>query len=150
MKKLIRFISYILFITTILLITNITYCQQSNNNAFVFNGKDSRLYILDGQPVNSNARQNSFQYFNKINSINNNITIQAWIYLIGDSPNIKMPVIYRSVSGGGTSFSLYVQNNKGYFTVGNSTPVSTPAFPAFTWIQLTGMYDGQNLKIYYK
>ncbi len=46
---------------------------------------------------------------------------------------------------------MYVQNRKGYFTVGNSNSetVYTPIFPAFQWIQLTGIYDGTNLKIYY-
>src|SRR5690606_12125664 len=126
----------------------ILMAQQSNNNAFVFNGENSLLYIEDGQPINSEAKQNAFAYFNSVNSTNNKITVQAWIYLLGDSPDETMPVIYRSVEGG-TSFSMYVKNNKAYFSVGNSDPVSTQEFPAFSWIQITGMYDGQNLKIYY-
>ena len=124
------------------------FAQGSDNNCFLFNGTNSRLYVLDEQPVNSSADQNGFAYFNKVGSTNNTITVQAWIYLIGDNTGVKMPVIYRSVNPVGTSFSLYVQNNKGYFTVGNSAAVSTSQFPAFQWIQLTGIYDGTNLKIY--
>ena len=124
--------------------------QGAGNNSFVFNGVDSRLYVLDNQPVNpTTANQNGFQYFNKTGSTNKTISVQAWIYLIGDNANVKMPIIYRSVNPSGTSFSLYVENNKGYFTVGNSAPVSTPKFPAFQWIQLTGIYDGTTLKIYF-
>ncbi len=149
MKNLNNTIIRIFFFLSILLLQELIFAQVSDNNAFVFNGTDSRLYILDGQPVNSSANQNAFQYFNKVGSTNKTITVQAWIYLIGDNSSIKMPIIYRSVSGGGTSFSMYVQNNKGYFSVGNSNTVSTSEFPSFQWIQLTGIYDGTNLKIYY-
>ena len=58
-----------------------------------------------------------------------------------------MPIIYRAVQGG-TTFSIYVKDNKGYFSVGNSPEISTQEFPAFTWIQITGTYDGTTLKIY--
>ena len=149
MKTSNNIITSILIFLTIFIIQIPIFAQGSNNNAFLFNGIDSRLFLLDSQPVNPAANQNVFQYFNKSGSTNKTITVQAWIYLIGDNSNVKMPIIYRSVNGGGTSFSLYVQNNKGYFSVGNSTPVSTPEFPAFGWIQLTGIYDGTNLKIYY-
>ncbi|MEJ2506735.1 MAG: right-handed parallel beta-helix repeat-containing protein, partial [Ignavibacteriaceae bacterium] len=125
------------------------FAQGSNNNCFVFNGTTSELSLLDNEAANVDA----YGYFNKINSTNNSITVQAWIYLISDNAGVKMPIIYRTVYNQdgslGTSFSLYVENNRGYFTVGNSAPVSTPEFPAFQWIQLTGIYDGTNLKIYY-
>ena len=139
---------FIAIITILIIGSNNIFAQGSGNNAFVFNGLNSRLYILDGQPVNSSANQDGFKYFNKSGSTNRTITVQAWIYLIGESPNVKMPIIYRSVNPSGTSFSLYVQNQKGYFTVGNSAPVSTTVLPAFQWVQLTGIYDGTNLKIY--
>ena len=58
-----------------------------------------------------------------------------------------MPVVYRAVDGG-TTFSIYVKDNKGYFTVGNSPAISTQEFPAFTWIAITGSYDGSTMKIY--
>ena len=111
----------------------------------MFNGVDSKLSHLDSDP----GSQDAYQYFNKVNSNNNKITVQAWIYLIGESPNVKMPIVYRSVNPSGTSFSMYVKDQKGYFSVGNSAPVSTSEFPAFQWIQLTGIYDGTILKIYY-
>ena len=139
---------YLVLIAVFLYSFTSTFAQASDNNAFVFNGVNSRLYVLDGQPVNSSANQDGFAYFDKSGSTNNTITVQAWIYLIGESPNIKMPIIYRSVNPSGTSFSLYVMNQKGYFSVGNSNPVSTSQFPAFQWVQLTGIYDGTNLKIY--
>ncbi len=67
---------------------------------------------------------------------------------MGDTPaGVETPIIYRSVEGG-TTFSLYVKNNKGYFSVGDSEPVVTPEFNAFGWVALTGTYDGNNLKIY--
>ena len=38
--------------------------QGSDNNAFLFNGIDSRAYILDGDPLNpSTADQSGFQLF---------------------------------------------------------------------------------------
>src|SRR5690554_3497730 len=128
---------------------SIGLAQQSNNNAFLFNGESSLLYVYDGQPANTNAKQNGFGFFNSSSS-KNKITVQAWIYLLGDTPvDVEYPVIYRKVNNG-TTFSLYVKNNRAYFSVGNnnSQTVSTPEFPAFGWIAITGSYDGANLKIY--
>lgn len=147
MKTIKNFFPAVFFLITFFAFSGKLFSQQSNNNAFVFNGENSVVYVKDGQPVNTNAKQNAFQYFNRVNSTNNNITVQAWIYLLGDNPGVTMPIIYRSVEGG-TSFSMYVKNNKAYFSVGNSQPVSTSEFPAFSWIHITGMYDGQNLRIY--
>ena len=137
------------FLTILLTLTvgsNIIFAQGGNNNAFVFNGSTSQLYVNDGSPANSDANQDGFQFF-KSNSANNKITVQAWVYLIGDNPGVKMPIVYRAVQGG-TTFSIYVKDNKGYFSVGNSPEISTQEFPAFTWIQITGSYDGTTLKIY--
>ncbi len=134
---------------TAAIILSITAAVYPQNNAFVFNGTDSRVYIEDGAPVLPAAKESSFQYFNKVNSTNNTITVQAWVYLLGESPGAKMPIIYRTVSGGATTFSMYIQNRKAYFSVGNSLPLSTPDIPAFSWIQLTGIYDGTTVKFYY-
>ena len=123
---------YILLIITFLISLNISFAQ-SGNNAFVFNGTTSQVYINDGSPANNDAIQDGFQFFNS-DAANNQITIQAWIYLLGDIPaDVEVPIVYRSVDGG-TTFSLYLKNNQGYFTVGNSDPVVTPEFDAFGWI----------------
>jgi hypothetical protein len=122
---------------------------QQNNNAFMFNGKSSQLYVYDGRPANTDADQNGFKFFNS-NSSNNRITVQAWIYLLGDTPaDVEVPVVYRTVNNG-TTFSMYIKNNKGYFTVGNnnSAVVNTSEFSPFRWTALTGSYDGSSLKIY--
>jgi len=134
---------------TILLITSGKTFAQNGNFAFVFNNEGSRLYVEDGAEANTGANQNGFQFFNS-SADSNQITVQAWIYLLGDTPaDVEVPIVYRAVDGG-TTFSLYVKNNKGYFSVGNnnSATVSTPEFPAFRWVALTGKYDGSILKIY--
>ena len=142
----ISFISLII----ILISCNLSFADDTNKS-FVFNGSTSSLSVLDGAPVNSDANQNGFKYFNSSSS-NRNITIDAWLYLLGDNPGVQMPVITRSVSGG-SSFTMYVKDGTAYFSVGNCNPVSTastfPNFPAFSWIRLTGTYDGQKIKLYY-
>jgi hypothetical protein len=76
---LLKFIVSLLF-----LVSGTLYGQQSNNNAFVFNGESSIVYIEDGQPVNSNAKQKCFSILSiSVNSVNNTITVEAWIYLSG-------------------------------------------------------------------
>ncbi len=112
-----------------------------------------RSKILDGAPVTSDANQSAFKYFNSTTSSSSKkITIDTWVYLIGDNPGVEMPVITRSVAGGST-FRMYVKDGTAFFSVGNGAPVSTaltfPSFPAFRWIRLTGTYDGTTLKIYY-
>ena len=59
--------------------------DDDNNHAIVFNGQSSQLYVYDGQPANSGANQHGFEYFDS-STTNNKITVQAWIYLIGDTP----------------------------------------------------------------
>ncbi|HSR18928.1 MAG TPA: LamG-like jellyroll fold domain-containing protein, partial [Ignavibacteriaceae bacterium] len=142
-------IFYFAVIAGIFTISSNYVSAQTSNNAFMFDGKSSSLYVYDGQPANTDADQNGFKFFNS-NSSNNQITVQAWIYLLGDTPpDVEVPVIYRAVNNG-TTFSMYVKNNKGYFAVGNnnSAVVNTSEFTAFNWIALTGSYDGSNLKIY--
>ncbi len=149
MKKFtIKNFYFLLLITSLFSIKTI-FAQNSDNNSFIFNGNNSQLYVYDGQPANTDANQNGFKFFNSSAS-NNQITVQAWIYLIGDTPpNTQVPIIYRTVNNG-TSFSLYIKNNQGYFSVGNnnSATVNTAKLPAFQWISLTGSYDGSTLKIY--
>ena len=136
----------------LLLITLFTYTKnyaQTNNNSYVFNGESSQLYILDGQPLNGDANQNGFGYFNSSNS-NKKITVQAWVYLIGDTPaGVEIPVVYRTVNNGKT-FSMYLKDNKAYFSVGNNNTavVNSDPLPAFQWTSITGTYDGSKLKIY--
>ena len=150
MKFLNNIYVFLAFLLSITLITNSAFAQGGNNNAFLFNGSTSQIYINDGPfpsgAANSDANQNGFNFFNS-NSSNNKITVQAWVYLLGDNPGIKMPVVYRAVDGG-TTFSIYVKDNKAYFTVGNSPAISTQEFPAFSWIAITGSYDGSTMKIY--
>jgi hypothetical protein len=141
----------------VIVFTAITFAQQSNNKAFVFDGQSNPIYVEDENPVILGNPQSAFQYFNAdgTSATDNNITVQAWIYLIEENDG-KMPIIYRSVEGGSYNvFSLYVDaDRKAYFSINSNQgikSVSTPEIPAFTWIQLTGMYDAesQELKIYY-
>ena len=147
MKNFINKSFYFLILITLFTYTNIY--SQNNNNSYVFNGESSQLYILDGQPVNGEANQNGFGYFNSSAS-NNKITVQAWVYLIGNTPaGVEIPVVYRTVNNGKT-FSMYLKDNKAYFSVGNNNTatVNTNTFPAFQWVSITGTYDGSTLKIY--
>jgi len=122
---------------------------QANNNSYVFNGETSRVYVLDGQPVTTDANQNGFAYFNS-SATNNKITVQAWVYLIGDTPtDIEVPIVYRKVNNGNT-FSMYLKNNKAYFSIGNNNNITlnTGDLPAFQWLAITGTYDGATVKLY--
>ena len=140
---------YLVLITIFLNTTISVFAQASNNNSFVFNGTSSQLYVYDGV-ITAGANQDGFKFFNNSAS-NNKITVQAWIYLIGDTPpNVEVPIIYRTVNNGRT-FSLYLKNNVAYFSVGNNntaTVNTNTSLPAFQWISLTGSYDGNTLKIY--
>ena len=136
----------------LLLITVFTFANlfaQNNNYSYVFNGETSRLYVLDGQPITTDANQNGFGYFNS-NAANNQITVQAWVYLIGDTPaGVEIPIVYRTVDNGRT-FSMYLKDNKAYFSIGNNNnaTLNTGQLPAFEWLAITGTYDGSTLKIY--
>ena len=152
MRKFINKSFYLILFISIIIFYNNAFATGTNKS-FVFNGATSSSYILDGAPINGDANQSGFKYFNSsTSSSNKKITVDAWIYLLGDNPGVLMPVIKRVVAGG-TSFYMYVKDNTAFFTVGNSAPVSTgisfPSFPAFRWIRLTGTYDGQVLKLYY-
>jgi hypothetical protein len=131
----------------------ITIAQQSEKNAFMFDGITSRLYVYDTDsrinPLSIDEEdRDGFRFFNS--SIEEDkITVQAWIYLFGSTE--QMPIIYREVDEGYNTFSLYINNNQGYFSVGdgiNSATVNTSPLPTFTWVALTATYDGSYLKIY--
>ncbi len=152
MRTFNNFTFCIAFSLIMLIACSITFTQQSNNNAFVFNGESSRVFIEDGLAVNQGeANQNAFQYFNKENSENNNISVQAWVYLIGESSGKTMPIISRSTVDGGESFSLSVEDRFAKFSIGGAggKTLSTGPIPAFTWVQLTGTYDGEMMKLYF-
>ncbi|MBK7631170.1 MAG: right-handed parallel beta-helix repeat-containing protein [Ignavibacteriales bacterium] len=150
--KIINTIKICFAVLIIMFSTNTSYATNTNKS-FNFNGATSSLKILDGASVNGDANQSGFKYFNSTTSSSNKkITVDTWVYLIGDNPGAVMPIITRSVAGGST-FSMYVKDGTAFFSVGNCVPVSTansfPSFPAFSWIRLTGTYDGSTLKIYY-
>ncbi len=110
-----------LFIITLITLNN--SFAQTNNNSYVFNGESSQLYVLDGQPINTDANQNGFKFFNS-SSTNKQITVQAWVYLIGNTPSgVEIPIVYRTVNNGKT-FSLYLKDNKAYFSVGNNNTMT--------------------------
>ena len=144
-------INLVLFI--ILLFTfNKTYAQ-SNNNSYVFNGESSYVGISDGEALTTDANQAAFQYFDNPSFTNDSISVEAWVYLIGENPGAKMPIVYRSFNSGYETFSLYIKDRVAYFTIGDESGVvstiNEPPIPAFSWVHLVGTYDGQNLKLYY-
>ncbi|HEY6625491.1 MAG TPA: LamG-like jellyroll fold domain-containing protein, partial [Ignavibacteriaceae bacterium] len=141
--------NFYLALFIIILTTHTNSIAQTNNNSYVFNGESSQLYVMDGQPVNADANQNGFKFFNS-NTSNKQLTVQAWVFLIGDTPaGIEIPIVYRTVNNGKT-FSLYLKDNKAYFSVGNNNTmtVNTNLLPAFQWLAISGTYDGSKVKIY--
>ena len=89
------------------------------------------------------ANQDGFGYFNS-SAANNQITVQAWVYLIGDTPaGVEIPIVYRTVNNGKT-FSMCLKDNKAYFSIGNNNnaTLNTGQLPAFEWLAITGTYDG--------
>ena len=76
--------------------------------------------------------------------------MQAWVYLIGDTPaDVEVPIVYRTVNNGKT-FSMYLKNNKAYFSIGNNNTITlnTGQLPAFQWLAISATYDGAQLKLY--
>ncbi|MEJ2104838.1 MAG: LamG domain-containing protein [Ignavibacteriaceae bacterium] len=148
MKNILIIYLQMMIVLSLLITTNETF-GENNNNAFVFNGESSMLSVLDGQPINADANQTGFNFFNS-NSSNKQITVQAWIYLIADTPpNTEIPIVYRTVNNGKT-FYMYLKDNKGYFSIGNNNNITlnTNQLPAFQWVSITGTYDGSVVKIY--
>ena len=61
----------------VILLTTITIAQQSNNNAFLFDGESSQLYVNDGAaPNGAEAIQEGFKFFNS-HADSNKITVKA-------------------------------------------------------------------------
>jgi hypothetical protein len=83
MTNLINTRLYFVFLILFLITFNNSFAQ-SGNNAFVFNGETSQLYVYDGSPADTAAEEAGFQFFNS-DAANNQITVQAWIYLLGDT-----------------------------------------------------------------
>ena len=83
----------------VIVFTTITFAQQSNNKAFVFDGQSNPIYVVDGSPVIPGNSQSAFQYFNAEGTLvtDNNITVQAWIYLIGENTSkiMGMFILYQ-------------------------------------------------------
>ncbi len=139
---------YLTFLITIIINFSHNFAQ-TNNFSYVFNGESSILSVFDGQPITADANQNGFKFFNS-NSTNKQITVQAWVFLIGNTPsNVEIPIVYRTVNNG-TTFKMYLKNNKAYFSVGNNNTiiVNTNQLPAFQWLAISGTYDGSKVKIY--
>ncbi|MEJ2536220.1 MAG: hypothetical protein P8048_04070 [Calditrichia bacterium] len=109
--------------------------------------------ILDNETLTTSANKAAFQYFDNPSFANDSISVEAWVYLIGENPGVKMPIIYRSFDNGYETFSLYIQDRVAYFSIGNGIGVvntfGQAPIPAFRWVHLAGTYDGQNLKFYY-
>ena len=105
---------YIMLFIIVLTAGAITIAQQSEKNAFMFDGITSRLYVYDTDsrinPLTIDEEdRDGFRFFNS--SIEEDkITVQAWIYLFGNTE--QMPIIYREVDGGYNTFSLYINNNQ--------------------------------------
>ncbi len=144
----------IYLIITAFVILWATGIYADSNNSYVFNGTTGSASITDGNPIPStNANQAGYQYFDNPAYSNDSISVEAWVYLLGDNPGVKMPIIYRGFDDGYKTFSLYIQDKVAYFKIGNGAgQVSTSGqapIPAFTWVYIAVTYDGQTLKLYY-
>src|SRR5512147_2843871 len=99
----------VLFFLMAGLISN-TIAQASSNNSYIFDGATGFASVLDGQPVTSDANQSGYKYFDNPSYNNDSITVEAWVYIFGDNPGIKMPVFYRAFDNGYKSFEMYIKN----------------------------------------
>ena len=142
---------YLIIAAFVLLCSAGAYADS--NNGYVFNGTTGYASVLDGQPVTSGANQAGYQYFDNPAYSNDSISVEAWVYLMGDNPGVKMPIVYRGFDDGYKTFSMYIQDRIAYFKIGNGTgQVSTTGqapIPAFSWVYISATYNGQTLKLYY-
>jgi parallel beta-helix repeat protein len=132
---------------------SLTTNAANNNNSYVFNGTTGYAYIEDNDPITSDANQSAYGYFDNPAYSNDSISVEAWVYLLGDNPGVEMPVIYRGFDDGYKTFSLYIKDGVAHFSIGNgSIEVNTAgqgSIPAFAWVHLAATYDGQTLTLYY-
>ena len=152
MKNFINKLFHLIFLITIIITSGNTFAQ-SNNNSYVFDGEFGYAEILDGNALTTDADQTSYQYFDNPSFSNDSISVEAWVYLIGENPGEKMPIVYRAFDDGYETFSLYVQDRVAYFSIGNGiaelSTINESPIPAFSWVHLAATYDGNNLKLYY-
>ena len=141
-----------LIITAIVLLCA-TGIYADSNNSYVFNGTTGYASVRDGNAVTTDANQTGYQYFDNPAYSNDSISVEAWVYLLGDNPGVKMPIVYRGFDDGYKTFSMYIQDRVAYFKIGNGAgQVSTAGqapIPAFSWVYIAATYDGQTLKLYY-
>ena len=108
----------------------------SQNMAFVFDGETSYLSgeVSNGSKIYPDGTDK--------------ISIEAWVYLIGDNGGDKIPVVTRS-NGNSDLFSLSVQNGEVSFAVSGDQISSIGAnIQAFKWVHVAGTFDGTNKKLY--
>ena len=96
---------YFLILITFIITLSISY-GQSNNNSYVFDGEAGYAEILDDDPVTTDANQTAYQYFDNPAFSNDNISVEAWVYLIGENPGVKMPIVYRAFTN---CYRIYVR-----------------------------------------
>ena len=85
---------YALILITILFVINQTF-GQAGNNSYVFDGESGYVGIEDNNPLTLGADPTAYQYFDNPSFSNSSISVEAWVYLIGENPGVKMngPVI---------------------------------------------------------
>ncbi len=109
----------IYFIITAFVVLGSTGIYADSNNSYVFNGTTGYASVADGQPVTTDANQSGYQYFDNPAYTNDSISVEAWVYLLGDNDGVKMPIVYRGFDDGYKTFSMYIQNRTAYFKIGN-------------------------------
>ncbi|MHA2100935.1 MAG: LamG-like jellyroll fold domain-containing protein, partial [Candidatus Kariarchaeaceae archaeon] len=155
MRSFINRIFCLTLLITITITCSITFAQ-SNNNSYVFDGETGYAAILDNEILNEDADKSAFQYFDNPAFANHPlfendvISVEAWVYLIGEATG-NVPIVYRSINSTYNTFSLYIENGEGKFSIGGGVGVVSTGItiPAFQWIHLAGTYDSQTLKLYY-
>jgi hypothetical protein len=110
---------------------------NAQNMAFLFNGESSYL--------SNNVMPANNLYLDGMN----NMSVEVWVYLIGDHGNKKIPVLH-SVNGTNEVLSVFIENGNAAFKVGdNQVTTENADLSAFRWNHIAGTIDGNGtLKIY--